>query len=69
VEALERLNNMKFSIVLLFALLAISKAEEEKKEEESSSEIKEEKDVLVLTDKNFDSAIAANNYLLVEFCK
>ena len=68
---------MKVLIVLLFALLALSRAEdkkeeetkEEKKEEESSTEIKEEKDVLVLTDKNFDSAVTANNFLLVEFCK
>jgi len=67
---------MKILVILLFAVLALSRAEdkkeeeekkETKEEEEASSEIKEEKDVLVLTDKNFDSAVSSNNLLLVEF--
>jgi len=44
--------------VVSLTLLSISFAAEE---------IKEDKGVLVLTDKNFDEAIAANDYILVEF--
>lgn len=68
---------MKILVILLFTVLALSRADEKKeeekteeaKEEESSSEIKDEKSVLVLTEKNFDSAIAENKLILVEFCK
>ena len=31
--------------------------------------IEEEENVLVLTTSNFDEAVKANKYLLVEFCK
>lgn len=50
---------MKPLVVLVLSILAFSYSEE----------IKEEKDVLVLTEKNFDEAIAANKHILVEFCK
>ena len=32
-------------------------------------EIKEEENVLVLTDKNFDYVVTNNKHVLVEFCK
>lgn len=50
---------MKPLAVLVLSILAFSYSEE----------IKEEKDVLVLTEKNFDEAIAAHKHVLVEFCK
>ena len=34
-----------------------------------ADDIKREENVLVLTKDNFDSAIADNKFLLVEFCK
>ena len=43
-------------IVLLFGVVAISA-------------IETEENVLILTDENFDSAVADNKYILVEFCK
>ena len=36
---------------------------------DQAPEIKEEDNVLVLTDKNFDVAVYNNRHLLVEFCK
>jgi hypothetical protein len=33
------------------------------------AEIQEEENVLVLTTSNFEEAVTANKYLLVEFCK
>ncbi len=35
----------------------------------SETKIEEEENVLVLTNANFDEAIKANKYILVEFCK
>jgi len=48
---------MKPLVVLVLSVLALSLSEE----------IKEEKDVLVLTEANFDEAIAAHKHILVEF--
>ncbi|EDO36830.1 predicted protein, partial [Nematostella vectensis] len=48
---------MKLLPVLLLALVSLAYSEE----------IKEEEDVLVLTEKNFDEAVAANKHVLVEF--
>lgn len=50
---------MKPLVVLFLTYLALAHSEE----------IQEEEDVLVLTEKNFDEAIAANKHILVEFCK
>ena len=50
---------MKPLVVLVLTYLAIAYSED----------IKEEKDVLVLTEKNFDEAIGKHKHLLVEFCK
>ena len=33
------------------------------------AQIQEEENVLVLTDKNFESALKAHEFVLVEFCK
>ncbi len=35
----------------------------------SETKIEEEENVLVLTNSNFDEAVKANKYVLVEFCK
>jgi hypothetical protein len=35
----------------------------------SEATIEEEENVLVLTNANFDEAVKANKYILVEFCK
>lgn len=35
----------------------------------SETKIEEEENVLVLTNSNFDEAVKANKYILVEFCK
>lgn len=48
---------MKSLVVIVLSFLALSHSEE----------IKEESDVLVLTQKNFDEATAAHKYILVEF--
>jgi protein disulfide-isomerase A1 len=50
---------MKLFVVVALALLAVVRADDE--------EIKEEENVLILTKKNFDGALSANKYLLVEF--
>lgn len=50
---------MKSLVVLILSVLALSHSEE----------IKDEKDVLVLKETNFDEAIAAHKHILVEFCK
>jgi hypothetical protein len=52
---------MKFLLVLT-ALLAASQFG-------VRASIEEEEHVLVLTTSNFDEAIKANQYVLVEFCK
>lgn len=52
-------SKMKSLVVLVLSILAFSYSEE----------ITEEKDVLVLTEANFDEALAAHKYILVEFCK
>lgn len=52
-------SKMKPLVVLVLTVLALSHSEE----------IKEEKDVLILTSANFDEAIAAHKHILVEFCK
>lgn len=52
-------SKMKPLVVLFLTYLALAHSEE----------IQEEEDVLVLTEKNFDEAIAANKHILVEFCK
>lgn len=44
-------------------------AEEEEAEEVFSDELKEEDDVLVLHEHNFDRALNEHQLLLVEFCK
>ena len=49
---------MKFLLVLSALLVASLNAS-----------IEEEEHVLVLTTSNFDEAVKANKYLLVEFCK
>jgi hypothetical protein len=49
---------MKFLLVLSALLVASLNAS-----------IEEEEHVLVLTTNNFDEAVKANKYLLVEFCK
>ena len=36
---------------------------------DDAPEIKEEENVLVLTEKNFEYAVTNNKYVLVEFCK
>ena len=36
---------------------------------DEAPEIKEEENVLVLTEKNFEYAVTNNKYVLVEFCK
>ena len=35
----------------------------------SETKIEEEENVIVLTNSNFDEAVKANKYILVEFCK
>ena len=50
---------MKFYLTLLLSLVAFAFGED----------IKEEKDVLVLTEAVFDQAISENEHILVEFCK
>jgi len=55
---------MKPLALIFLALLVFAFAEEEKPKEE---EIKDDKDVLVLNEKNFDQAIDANELILVEF--
>lgn len=52
---------MKIVGVLLLALWAFARADD--------AEIKEEEDVMVLTTKNFETAINGNEFVLVEFCK
>ena len=54
---------MKLFLVLILSLVAIAFGEND------SVEIQEEEDVLVLTEANFDKAIADNEHILVEFCK
>merc|ERR1711962_38191 len=51
-------NNMKFSLFMVTALMAFSAYAEE---------ITKEEGVLVLTEKNFEGAIADNEFVLVEF--
>lgn len=74
---------MKAARALIFALLLLCmRAEPEGAEENPLSEdqthteketktdyIPEEKNVLVLHEKNFARALSENKYLLVEFCK
>ena len=36
---------------------------------DQAPEVKEEDNVLVLTEKNFDSVVTSNRHVLVEFCK
>lgn len=36
---------------------------------EDAPEVKEEDNVLILTEKNFDHVVTTNQHLLVEFCK
>lgn len=43
--------------------------ETETEKKEKTDEITEEKNVLVLHEKNFARALSENKYLLVEFCK
>lgn len=43
--------------------------ETESEKKEKTEEITEEKNVLVLHEKNFARALSENKYLLVEFCK
>ena len=50
---------MKIYLTLLLSLVAFA----------SGEDIKEEEDVLVLTEAVFDQAIADNEHILVEFCK
>ena len=50
---------MKIYLTLLLSLAAFAFGED----------IKEEEDVLVLTEAVFDQAIADNEHILVEFCK
>ena len=50
---------MKNYLTLLLSLVAFAFGED----------IKEEEDVLVLTEAVFDQAIADNEHILVEFCK
>lgn len=50
---------MKSLVVFVLTVVALTYSEE----------TKEEKDVLVLDEKNFDDAVAAHKHILVEFCK
>lgn len=52
-------STMKFYLTLLLSLVAFAFGED----------IKEEKDVLVLTEAVFEQAISENEHILVEFCK
>ena len=49
--------------VLAAALLSLAMANDEK------PQVEIEDGVLVLTDKNFDSVVKDNEFVLVEFCK
>jgi len=53
---------LRLFLLVIFGIFAQSISDE-------GPEVKEEDNVLVLTDKNFDAVITANRHVLVEFCK
>lgn len=65
---------MKPAHTLIFALLLLCTRVEENTATEDEKKVKtdeitEEKNILVLNEKNFVRALSENKYLLVEFCK
>ena len=57
-------DKMKVISLILLGLVAFAYCEEE-----AAVEIKEEEDVQVLTDANWEKAVTEENNILVEFCK